>query len=88
MPFAWLSLSGSLFQTVGAALRNDLAPERVFVCVLAKARDAQSAQQEEQREQGRLYWETSSYRYCGAVLCTHGYVRQKILYSIRLVTGN
>ena len=27
--------------------------------------------EEERREQGGLYWETSSCRYCGAVLCTH-----------------
>ena len=34
------SVSVSLFQRVGAALRNDLAHECFFVCVLTEPKDA------------------------------------------------
>ena len=45
-------------------------------------------EEEEQREQGVLYGETSSCRYCGVVLCANWYVRWRILYSVGLETGS
>ena len=58
-----------------------------FVRVLAKFRDVQSAQGRGAEGTGWMYWETSSCRHCGAVLCTHWYLRQMILYSVRFEAG-
>ena len=74
--------------SVGAALRNDLAPE-CFVCV-AESRDDQS-------ELGRgaestrwiiNYGQTRSCIYCGAYSCTHWYVKNSVLYWIGFEMGN
>ena len=55
---------------MAAALRNDLAPER-FVCVFLPHPEMLCLHREEEwREWGGLYWETSSCKYCGVVLCT------------------
>ena len=42
-----------------------------IVCVPPKPEMVSLHREEEQREQGGLYGETSSCRYCGAILCTH-----------------
>ena len=61
---------------MGAALQNDLVPERffLFVCLFVFSSDPEMLslhREEEQREQGGLYWEASSCGYCCVVLCTH-----------------
>ena len=71
MSFVWLILSGSLFQRVGAALWNDLAPERFSFVSLPNPETLSLHREEEQREQGGLYWETNFCRYCSMVLNTH-----------------
>ena len=88
MPFACWSLSGSLFQRVGAKLWSDPAPEHFFVCVPPKPEMVSLHREEEQREQGGLYGETSSCMYCGAILCTHWCLMQRFLYSKHLETSS
>ena len=61
----------ALFQRVGAALRNDFAPERFLFEFSPNPGMLSLHREEERREQGGLYGETSSCRYCGAVLCTY-----------------
>ena len=50
--FAWWGSSASLLQSLGAALRNDLAPEWFFmcVCVLAKSRDVLEKEEESEEK--------------------------------------
>ena len=88
MSFSWWSLSGSLFQRVGVALQKDLASEHFLLAFLPNPEMLSLHREQIWREQDGLYWETSSCRRCGGVLCTHWQVRQSILYSICLVIGN
>ena len=56
---------------VDASLRNDLAPERFLFVFSPNPGMLSLHKEEERREQGGLYWESSSSRYCGMVLCTY-----------------
>ena len=56
---------------MGAALPNDFAPECFLSVFLPNQEMLSLHREQEQREQGGLYWETGSCGYCGAVLYTH-----------------
>ena len=55
MSFAWRRLSDSLFHRVGAALRNDLAPERFLLVFSPDLVLLSLLREKERREQGVLY---------------------------------
>ena len=56
---------------MGAVWGNDLAPERFSFVFLPNPEMLSLHREEEQKERDGLYGETSSCKYCGAVLCTH-----------------
>ena len=68
------ALPGNLFHRVGAALRNDLAPECFLFGFSPNPEMASLHWKEERDERGGVYGETSFCRYCGVVLCMHWYV--------------
>ena len=74
MSSAFWSVPGNLFQRVGAALRNDLALECFLFGFSPNPETASLHWEEEQRERGGLYGETSFCRYRGVVLRMHWYV--------------
>ena len=84
MSSAFWSVPGNLFQKVGAGLRNDLAPECILFGFSPNPEVASLHCEEERRERGVLYAETSFCRYRGVVSCTRWYVRERTLYSTRL----
>ena len=64
-------MSDSHYEWVGAALQNDLAPER-FLFVFSPNPETLNLHREEMRsERGGLYREINSCGYFGAVLYTH-----------------
>lgn len=73
---------------VGTALQNDLVPEGFLFGFSLNPEMVSQHWEEEQREQGGLYVETSTCRYCGTIPCTQGYVRERVLYSVHLEMGN
>ena len=77
MSFAWWNLSGSPFRRVGTALRNDLAPEKFLFVFSPNPEMLSLHREEERRERGGLYGETSSCTCCRVVFCTNSYVRQE-----------
>ena len=72
MPFAFWSVSGSLFQRLGPALQNDHAPEpECFLSEFSLKPEMLSLLwEEEQGGRDGLSGDTSSCRYCGAFSCT------------------
>ena len=59
------------FRGGGAAPPNDFAPEHFLFVFSPNPEMLSLHREEEQREQGGLYWEASSCGYCCVVLCTH-----------------
>ena len=69
-------------------MRHDLAPEQFSFVLLSSPETLSLHREEEWRKRGGLYGETVRVDTCGAVLCTHEYVSQWILYSICFLTGS
>ena len=74
---AFWSVSGNLFQKVGAVLRKYLAPECLLFAFSPNPEVVNLHWKEERRERDGLYGGICSCKYCGTVLYTHGLVCER-----------